>query len=128
VPTTDEHLVQAERNEQLSHTLELHDPAWAVTMLFYAAVHYLEAYFDAMPTRAGFERHYEQHVSRHRAVRQRLPSLQRHYQTLYDESIEARYKYTLFTPDDVVALRDNQFAAIKSQVLRRIEAARGPSR
>lgn len=49
MPNRAEHEARAQANERIAAQLRLADPdevAWAVTILFYAALHWLEAYFD----------------------------------------------------------------------------------
>jgi len=104
VPTTAEHRAKAENNEFLSS--ELNNPFWdwAVTGIFYAALHYVEAYFSSRipplrpPThklRAGYI-----HADAY------LDPIYIDYRQLEDESRNARYDARMtFDQADVVRTR-----------------------
>ncbi len=62
MPSRAEHEAKAQANERIAaqfHLADSDEVAWAVTILFYAALHYLEAYFDET---AGA--HYSLHTDR----------------------------------------------------------------
>jgi len=44
MPTLQQHVTQARRNEELSRSIESSYPDWAVMTLFYAALHYVKAF------------------------------------------------------------------------------------
>lgn len=119
MPTADRHLTQAARNESLSLALEAQYSEWAVTALFYAALHYVEAYFDRHAT-SGQPRHHTGHVERTRAVRLRIPTVYRSYRWLMELSRDARYECVMFTPADVRHLRRTYFEPLKADVRQRL--------
>lgn len=97
MPKAQQHREQAQSNEQLAKSMCDGDSHydWAVTVSFYAALHYLEAYFvrkginilqeaEAKDTGA--------HGYRRRKVKEKLlPDEARRYITLQQQSERARY-------------------------------------
>lgn len=104
--TKDEHLSKVQENliflnsldEGVSGTF-----AWSITVLFYCALHYVEAYFVTQGK--GFNHHF----SRGRAIQQdaRINSLYKNYRRLEDLSREARYDVSSFNRGDVKFAREN---------------------
>jgi len=116
VPTTAEHLAQAESNEQASLAVQPRFPDWAATMLFYAALHYVEAYFFADADKSHLPAHYDRHSERLPAVRTRIGPIFVHYKDLMDASLEARYQYVSFTQVDVENLRQEGLEPLKRHI------------
>lgn len=91
MPTENQHLIQARHNEDfiqhLINTGRFSD--WAATGMFYAAVHYVEAAFDARLN--GF--HTFSHAAREYHLSRVLPDpkSRMHYRRLKSASILARY-------------------------------------
>lgn len=119
MPTLDEHIVQAAHNEALSRVIEQQYADWALTALFYAALHYVEAYFY-QDSASGYPRHYTNHVDRHAAVRSRLRPIYGHYRALMTHSLDARYNCVAFSASDVHSVRRGEFDQLKTYILRRI--------
>jgi hypothetical protein len=73
------------------------DCEWAVTALFYAALHYVEAYF------ATKNMHYDRHGDRESALRREsaIKALWDDYRTLKRHSRKARYYPVTFTKSDI---------------------------
>jgi len=98
----------AQDNEEFADTFDLSHPhkhlRWAVTVIFYAAVHYVEAYFDLR-----YNRHHNSHKRRQRSIRNngQLRRIYNLYRSLEDESRNARYDGKNFSPDDVEDLKGN---------------------
>ena len=118
--TEQAHLRQAQHNEQFLTTL---DPAvtpyldWAVTVIFYAALHYI---------RALAARHQFMNISRYGEldrVFERLPVFRHNravyadYRQLKDDSRAARYDMGVFSSEDVAGLRDEELYRIRQFVL-----------
>lgn len=116
MPDTRAHLAQAEHNEQFLETLSL--PAtpyldWAVTVIFYAALHYIRALaarhqFTNISTYADMDRVFE-----------RVPVFRRNrevyvdYRQLKDDSRVARYECRSLAASEVTDLRDGELARIR---------------
>jgi hypothetical protein len=109
VPDRASHIDQAERNERLSLGLEgTTDTDWAVTTLFYAAVHLVDACLAP-----GL--HPREHRDRRDFVRLRadLRPIRTYYRELEDRSRDARYECVPFTQRAVVTLRSRSFEPLK---------------
>lgn len=103
MPTSVQHLAKANANEAFAHSLDRTTTVraeWAITILFYVAVHYTQAYF------AKSGRVYTQHIKRDSAIH-RDPNLSRiyvDYRELETYSVDARYCMPDFTDADFVTL------------------------
>lgn len=117
MPTSDQHRRQAAENEAVSLELETAHPGWAVTALFYAALHYVEAYFYIEGVRTGLPQHSASHAQRTPAVRLRLAPVFPHYHRLLDRSVAARYDCKTFTQSDVQRLRHQDLDVLRSHIL-----------
>ena len=98
--TMPEHCAKAENNEFLADQLDNPFWDWAVTAVFYTAVHYVEAYFASrVPAR-----HLPNHTIRDNYIHhdRTLNVIHDDYRQLYDESRSARYDAGMtFTQADV---------------------------
>ena len=106
MPSEDEHLAQARANEEFADFLLAHDDdrylGWAVTSVFYAAVHYGRAFLrakggPAITSHPGFETHFVRLA--------RDQSLYNLYRRLKDESERARYDCASYTKTDIDELK-----------------------
>ena len=114
MPTQGEHLKQAEHNETLYAYLDSMSPTytdWQVTCLFYAALHYVDAYLDTqgIPRPKG-------HPIRNSRVLQHLSGIYDDYYELYERSRDARYDLIGFSAEDVANLRAQRFARIRTHI------------
>jgi hypothetical protein len=126
VPTATEHLDWAARCEAVSAALESTHPEWAITALFYAALHYVDALFATQQTKRRLPQDYENHSARNTAVRERIRRHWRNYQALYEDSLSARYECHHFTVDDVRISRAEDLEPIKQYVLTRVRRLAAP--
>lgn len=104
MPTTAEHRAKAENNEFLVEQLDNPFWDWAVTSLFYAALHYIEAYFATLvpPVRPGNHQTRDNHIH----ADGKLARIYVDYRQLEDESRDARYDARVtFTQADVARTR-----------------------
>jgi hypothetical protein len=109
VPSRLEHLAKAEHNQQLALALQgSANLDWSVTILFYAALHLVEA------TLAAYT-HSANHADRFANVNSdpRLQPMFRHYRRLYDFSLRSRYDCDVFTPQFVQTLYAGRYEPIK---------------
>lgn len=86
-----DHYTQAQGNEGFYETLgedSSTTPEWAMTALFYAAVHYVQA----ACLHLGVNPIPKDHQSRKAAVRTQFKSVAGDFETLYHESRKARYE------------------------------------
>ena len=83
---------------------------WEVVMLFYSALHYVDAF---LATRGL---HPQSHFERKDLVAS-LTSLARYYEILFKRSMNARYHLYQFTPQEVDRIRNGAFRRVKEEVL-----------
>ena len=129
MPEVGEHLAQARHNEEVVLYLGRVSPDyvdWQMTVLFYAALHYVDAYFAAGQLGGATvsllprNLHPRNHAERDQLVSRHLPAVQRAYRLLKDHSIDARYQIGGFTPRDIIDARDMDLADIRREVGRRL--------
>ncbi|QNI31867.1 hypothetical protein H7849_23010 [Alloacidobacterium dinghuense] len=94
--TKDEHEQKAIENEKFAQTLpsSVSGVEWAITATFYAAVHYVQAYF------AKSGRSFSSHGARAAAILKdgAISSIYNDYQDLYNISRDARYEVMNLQP------------------------------
>ncbi len=109
-----QHENQAQRNERFFQSLDKTvsvNREWIVTAVFYAALHWMEAYYD---NQHGL--HFKSHDARNQMVRwSRLP-ISREYLYLYDASRHARYLMHRFTQQEVEDLINLSYKPVKDFV------------
>jgi hypothetical protein len=109
VPSRQQHLANAERNQRLAIALQSGPHIeWAVTVLFYAALHLVEA--TLAPTA-----HSPHHNARNQTVQldPRFHPIYRHYRELYYRSLDARYNCVPFTTLQAQHLYVTRYEPIK---------------
>jgi len=106
MPSEGDHLAQAHDNEVFTDFLVRHNESrflgWAVTSIFYAAVHYGRAFLQkqngpAITSHPGFETHFLRFT--------RDASLYNLYRRLKDESERARYDCARYNSAEVDELK-----------------------
>lgn len=117
MPSKTAHIEKAERNANFALSLSLDSPAkidWALVALFYAALHYIEAYLDAT---AGI--HLRSHDSRDRMIgrESNLKKIFSEYSDLKYYGYNARYEVDPFTADDVRKYAAKHFSTIKTSLI-----------
>lgn len=108
------HRARAEANERISNRLgpDLNpDLDWRVTMLFYAAVHWAEAY---LATRSV---HSASHAERVRTLKTLNFPVLREYQLLEDASRAARYDCATYTAATAALLESQHYTPVRDYVL-----------
>jgi hypothetical protein len=116
MPREDEHLQKATHNERFADSLDLSQRShleWAITALFYAAVHYIEAYF------AKFGFHCPDHTERAREISRdpRIRQAFKDYRELQTLSTAARYSARVFA--------EREYTLHAKPILQRIKAVTG---
>jgi hypothetical protein len=116
VPQRHEHLGRAEQTEQLALALNRHLPVcidWAVVMLFYSALHYIDAFL------AGKNVHPMSHKQRDEEIERNgsLSEIYGAYRRLKDLSRAARYEIPNFPPEKLDVARD-RLSSIKRHLQR----------
>lgn len=125
-PTPTEYIRQAKHNLELAKHLREEKPDyldWAVTCLFYAAVHYINAYLShskiAIPRRHRGE---DGKPGRLNIVQQdsTLKAIYANYRHLDDESRDARYELRVPTKSDYDNILMQQLKAIQNYILPKV--------
>ncbi|HET9406793.1 MAG TPA: HEPN domain-containing protein [Candidatus Sulfotelmatobacter sp.] len=104
MPNKPEHIAKAESNQKLADTLSRGAYLdWAVTLLFYSALHYV----DAILAVSGVNP--ETHTERGDAMgnNDTLKRIRPEYRTLETLSRNARYREMKIDPDDLQKAREN---------------------
>ena len=110
MPTSEQHRQKAEHNERASVDFEAGLYVdWAVTALFYAAVHWIDAYLVQYWPSPGNHADRFELMRRERAVR----PIRALYQDLYQRSLDSRYNCEAFQIRDVQRLRQARFEPIR---------------
>lgn len=112
-----EHHKKAAYNEKFFSEIREKYPDWAVTGLFYSALHLIEAFL------AKKDIHPEDHKTRLSLVGKirELKPIYSCYRALYDSSVNARYRMYKFSPDEANSVYDKYFLPIKKLFTERKE-------
>ncbi len=82
---------------------------WEVTILFYSALHYVEALLSTQGI------HSKTHRERN-DLASNLTNLARYYEILFKRSINARYDLYEFSPQEVDRIKAGAFRRVKEEV------------
>ena len=115
MPSKQDHLTKADGNAALAMSLPLDSQTridWALIMLFYAAMHYIEAYL------ATLNQHLRSHTTRDTVVGRgvNLKKIFTEYQDLKFYGYTARYEAYGFKAQDVTNEAAKHFATIKGSL------------
>ena len=110
--TDAEHLAQFQHNVSVAEQLAASgNYGWAVTVLFYAGLHILQAYL----VRSGAL--VESHVQRERQMlRSELLPILDPYTTLRNDSEEARYECRRFSREEFESIRNGSFTSVTTHL------------
>lgn len=117
MPAQDDHLRKAQHNENFVASFNLDSTAyldWAVTGIFYAALHYIESLLAIQNV------HPSTHTSRDHVFQkqQNLKPIYNQYRILKTRSENARYDLQQFSPAEVRTLLTVELETVKSHILR----------
>lgn len=118
MPNEKEHLDKAHHNEDFFNHIDINNTMyldWAVTGLYYAALHYIDAYLAAVGV-LSIPNHRQRHEEYSLAIDKEV---YRDYRTLENKSIIARYyeiKSFEVTANDFHGLLNNELKNIKSNL------------
>lgn len=115
MPTKAEHVKKAEGNARFALSLSLDDQPkidWALIALFYAALHYVEAYLSTIG------QHVRKHGTRDSYVARdtNLRKIFKEYSDLKFYGYNARYEMTTFRAADVTGTANRHFQTIRSHL------------
>lgn len=118
MPDRNAHLKRAHDNEEFARSLELDQGFyvdWAITFLFYAAVHYIDAYLALKPYHPPSHHHRDTEIQRNGSLNQ----IWNDYRRLKDLSESARYEIANYHRSDFRAV-EARFGRIKNYVSSRL--------
>jgi hypothetical protein len=115
MPKKNEHVEKADGNEKLALSLTLDSQSridWELIMLFYAAMHYVEAYLALQGV------HLRSHVARDQAISRDsvLRKIFKEYSDLKYFGYNARYEFFGFKATDVTNQAAKHFSKIKGHL------------
>ena len=111
--TARDYLALAERNEQFVEaiaSLPQRFPEWEITTLFYAALHYANAFLATRGHAPG------NHARRNELITN-LTNVGQDYHDLYRLSLNARYRGVSYTQHRVDEIKNGPFSRVKAEVL-----------
>ncbi|MBI4334132.1 MAG: hypothetical protein HY673_22955 [Chloroflexi bacterium] len=123
------HLEKARRNERFyvaCGAAARPFPEWAVVILFYSALHYVDAALANDSSLSPLLRNPENHSARNEAVRaiSMLTPVRHIYRNLYARSLEARYTGIRLTLTDVRNLETICFGPLRDYILQKLNVGR----
>jgi hypothetical protein len=115
MPTKEQHVTKADGCAELALSFPLDSQSridWALVILFYASLHYVEAYL------AKSNVHLRSHIARDNAVSRdaSLRRIFREYSDLKFYGYNARYEVSRFRASDVTDFAVRHFATIKAHL------------
>ena len=118
MPSKSHHLATAEKNEKISQAIanlavteSVTD--WEITMLFYSALHFVDAFLDhSRDIHPDTHKHRKHLIS---TVTQLRP-ISKQYMDLYERSLDARYRLVRMTPEQVSKINQDKFQPIKTHI------------
>jgi hypothetical protein len=116
MPAAETHRACAAYNEEFYAKLDQTvDGGWAVTALFYSALHYVDAFLAERENA-----HPGDHGERDRMIKANhtTDGVRNHYRRLQDKSRDARYNGGTFTPATIRTLFNSDFEVVKRAVNR----------
>ena len=119
MPSMAGHLAQADKNERLSRaigesgTFAEGATDWEVTLLFYSALHLVDAFLGQSQGIHPFShRNREWYVSNVTQLRR----IARNYMDLHERSLDARYRLVSITAEQVSRINRDVFQPVKSHI------------
>lgn len=121
MPDSNRHINQAQRNDQFCESQKLCGSKWqewAIVVLFYASMHYLDAVLAQDASLDAHLQHPVDHNIRRQALAEctNLAGIAGNYLHLYDRSREARYRCIQFPKRYALTLQANFYSPIRSDL------------
>lgn len=112
MPTVKEHINKAKYNENFFEDIRNSYPDWAITGLFYSALHYVDAFLKSKQISA------EDHKTRSWFINstKQLKSIYSEYRAMYDYSVNARYKMWIVNKESLEDIYKNFYLPIKKHL------------
>lgn len=115
------HISKAKRNERFYRKHDLNTSTfneWAVVVLFYASLHYVDAVLSQDISLSDELRDPGDHLTRRKAILRcaNLLPILRYYLELYDRSRDARYRRTSFPEGSLHNIKTSLFEPVQSHL------------
>jgi hypothetical protein len=108
------HLDEAAANyRRYRWLLDANEPDWALTLLFYSALHLIQAYAEQEATHPGAAPAPADHPARRAYVADRLRSISRAYRALQEASEDARYDLARYSAQEVREFHDDEYTRVR---------------
>lgn len=125
MPNDSFHITKAEHNEDFYNNSSLANSKfndWAATVLFYIAMHYVDAVLSRDSTLPTYFRNPRNHEQRKQAVTRcsRTVGIHRRFMILIDRSWEARYHIVCFPDGYLTNLERNSFVPARNHLRRKL--------
>jgi uncharacterized protein (UPF0332 family) len=116
MPTSKAHKAKASYNEKFFDDVKDSYQDWALTGLFYSALHLVDAFLSSKGISV------ENHLTRADFINKikELKPLYQDYRILYDYSVNARYKMHSFSTENISDTYKNIFQPFKKAILKHI--------
>ncbi len=126
MPSAQVHIDKARRNEEFytSHKLETCGfNEWAIVVLFYALMHYVDAVLNQDTSLSNYYRDPSGHADRKTAIAKcpALDQIANNYFNLYDRSREARYYLLNFNDQYFIKLVSMVFAPAQKYLIKHLK-------
>jgi hypothetical protein len=121
MPTKDQHYKKSKKNIEFYEDIVNTHPDWAMTGLFYAALHLVDSFLATKQPPDGI--HPEKHLFRTKVFNtvSELRNLYPHYRALEDFGHKARYTMNAFTSKSADEAHTRYFKPIKEEIDRLLE-------
>ena len=106
MPSQADHINKAERNRDFADAMRPVNPTvvgWSLVVLFYSALHYVEAFHAKHHTHCTTHKQRNGEISRN----PQLSVIYRHYQELSDFSWNARYQCASYSSSELAQARES---------------------
>lgn len=117
MPSAKDHKAKAAYNEEFFDHTKYDYPDWALTGLFYSALHLVDAFLATKHISV------ENHLTRFNYVNKvkELKPLYPEYRMLYDYSVNARYKMHSFSTENINDTYKTVFLPFKREILKSLK-------
>jgi hypothetical protein len=117
MPTSKQHIQKSKHNEKFYEHVKYDYQDWAITGLFYAALHLVEAYLELKGIKVENHRERANCV----AIIKELKIFYHGYKSLYDYSVNARYKMFSLSVENINDSYNQFYEPLKSGIMKLLD-------
>ena len=114
MPIPEKHFQKALYNEKFFHDIKQNYTDWAITGIFYSALHLFDAF---LARKKLYPKDHKERTNYVGKIKE-LKSLFHHYRSLYDYSVNARYNMIKFSIADAEQIYSDYFIFIKNTIIK----------